>query len=138
MVMEIPTDAPPCGTDPLKEMASNRTQEPKAAVERSVNGNGSALGPESLGSALDKVGAIRDILFGEQMSHYEVRFAELERKLTADFELLSQKMEQAIEDLRSATRDRAAEVESSSVPRLELAGELEKLAGLLRGSPIGR
>lgn len=108
-------------------------EEPPAAFDPNVEETPESRAQEGSQSILDKVGAIRDIIFGEQMSAYERRFAELERKLRADFDALSQKIEQSITDLRAASMERASAVEGASVPRVELAGELDRLAKLLRG-----
>lgn len=111
-------------------------EEPPAVFDQNQDGRQEASAA-SAASVLDKVGAIRDIIFGEQMSAYERRFSELEQKLRADFDALTQKIEQAITDLRAASMDRASAVESASVPRTELAGELDRLARLLRGDRAG-
>ncbi|MCB1233742.1 MAG: hypothetical protein KDM91_01565 [Verrucomicrobiae bacterium] len=106
---------------------ASRTQ----STNRIANSNGENTAEEN-GSASDKVGAIRDILFGEQMARYELRFSELEKKLKADFDDLSAKLESAIDDLRAFMAEQSESVASASVPRSELADQLVKLADLMR------
>lgn len=78
------------------------------------------------------VDQIRELLFGEQMSGYEKRFAKLEKKLTNDMTNLKASVQRELRELRKLVRARSNQVESASVPRDTIADSLERLAKSLR------
>ena len=80
-----------------------------------------------------QVSQIRDLIFGQQMTDYEDRFARLEAKLTEEVNTLRVTVEQSLAELQNSMTTRANDVESASVPRSQIADSLEKLARTLRG-----
>ncbi len=81
----------------------------------------------------DNVDKIRELLFGEQMTGYERRFNELEKRLISEVEALRQSVEDGLAELRTHLEKRSDEVEEASVPRKQIADSLVKLAETLRG-----
>ena len=80
-----------------------------------------------------QVSQIRDLIFGQQMTDYEDRFARLETKLTEEVNTLRVTVEQNLAELQNAMTTRTDDIESASVPRSQIADSLEKLARTLRG-----
>lgn len=84
------------------------------------------------GGGGNNVDKIRELIFGEQMVGYESRFSQIESKLTAEVDSLRKMVESSLAELRSNLEQRTNEVEKASVPRVELAEALERLAAGLR------
>ena len=78
------------------------------------------------------VAQIRELIFGEQMTGYEERFAKLEKKLSDEVNALKKSVQTSLRELRKLMRERAKEVESASVPRNQIADSFERLAKTLR------
>jgi hypothetical protein len=85
------------------------------------------------GGGGNNVDKIRELIFGEQMVGYESRFSQIESKLTAEVDTLRKMVESSLAELRSNLEQRTNDVEKASVPRVELAAALERLAAGLRG-----
>jgi hypothetical protein len=80
----------------------------------------------------EHVAQIRELIFGEQMTGYEERFAALEKKLTDDVQALKATVQANLRELRKLMKERAKAVESASVPRDQIADSFERLAKTLR------
>jgi uncharacterized spore protein YtfJ len=116
-------------------MQMNNEQTANGTHSGDANGAGGdravpAGGGGGAGSNVDK---IRELIFGEQMVGYEARFTQLEAKLTSEVDSLRKTVDASLAELRSNLEKRANDVEKASVPRMELAEALEKLAAGLRG-----
>ena len=79
------------------------------------------------------VAQIRELIFGQQMTDYESRFAQLEDKMNEEIESLRLSVEEHMSELREFMTNRTDDVEASSVPRTQIADSLERLAKTLRG-----
>ena len=109
-------------------------QESSKASESQANGGGGRGGASANGrNGVDSVDKIRELIFGEQMTGYDARFAALEARLTAEVETLRRTVEDHLAELRAHMEKRTDEVEALSVPRKQIADSLEKLAATLRG-----
>ena len=80
-----------------------------------------------------QVAQIRQLIFGEQMTGYEERFAKLEKKLNDEIDKMRASVELGLSELKEATQKRSDAIESASVPRAQIAESLELLARTLRG-----
>ena len=96
--------------------------------------NKKPAGSKSVGNSLDgnSVGQIRDILFGEQMSHYEARFAELEQSLEKRFGQLKGSLEESVAELKSLVESERNGVNTRNVSREMLAEQLSAIADAIR------
>ena len=111
----------------------NNEQTANGTHQGDANGAGGDRVATTGGGGANNVDKIRELIFGEQMVGYEARFAQIETKLSAEVDSLRKTMEASLAELRSNLEQRANDVEKASVPRLELAAALERLAAGLRG-----
>ena len=75
---------------------------------------------------------LREIIFGEQMQDYELRFAALEEKLQHDFGSLKASLDARIRELKQLVKEQKAELVDQSVECSQLADLLEGVAAKLR------
>lgn len=112
---------------PSKKKASKK-QKTKS-MENQTSGKKAATEGES-------VSKIRDILFGEQMVHYEERFAALEESLRSEVadlkESLTAEMRQSVTDLKALVQKEKEESNDRNVARRQLADKLQKVVDDLR------
>ncbi|RBP36648.1 hypothetical protein DES53_11687 [Roseimicrobium gellanilyticum] len=111
----------------------NNEQSANGTYQGDANGAGGDRAPAASGNAGNNVDKIRELIFGEQMVGYDARFSQIESKLTAEVDSLRKMVESSLAELRSNFEKRANDVEKASVPRLELAAALERIAAGLRG-----
>lgn len=113
----------------IRPMSTRRSMTPKT---KELNGDR----PESADPTVNgsqRVDQIRDLIFGEQMSGYEARFAALEQKFEAEIVDLRNQVEAQLEEVNQILTARVDDVEEKSVPRSQIATSLERLAKTLRG-----
>ncbi len=82
--------------------------------------------------AAGSVTQIRDILFGEQMTDYEGRFAELEANLEQKFSELKASLEASVSELRTLLDSEKQGINDRNVSREMLADQLTAIAGAIR------
>lgn len=103
--------------------------EMKSTTKKKTNGNAAGQ-PGS-------VGQIRDILFGQQMSDYEERFAELEKQVENRFTELQASLQESVDELKALVANEASGINERNVSRDQLADQLAAIADSIRDSKGG-
>ena len=93
-------------------------------------------GKKSAQTEGESVSKIRDILFGEQMAHYDDRFAALEASLRSEIDALKEnltaEMQAGVAGLKALVQKEKEESNDRNVARRQLADKLQKVVDDLR------
>lgn len=112
---------------------SRINNNPQTNGSNGSNRNHNQQPPASNAQDEPQVAQIRQLIFGEQMTGYEERFAKLEKKLNDEIDQMRAAVDKGLSELRESTQKRSNDIEAASVPRSQIAESLEHLARTLRG-----
>lgn len=124
-------------SDGTKKAPSSKTSAKRAkSTPNSTQKKKKSMSNQSQSPKGESVEKIRDILFGEQMADYGVRFSQLETALRAEIaELkknLNEDLRQSVAELKALVQKEKEESNDRNVARRVLGDKLQKIADDLR------